>query len=45
MLRFDAEKINIREKYEEATKNVKFAGNELATLFVEKVGKIKETCS
>jgi len=35
----------LREKYEDATKNVKAAGNELGTLFVEKAEKIKLSCS
>lgn len=45
MFRFDREIVTVREKYDDATKNVKFAGNELGTLFNEKVAKIKETCS
>ncbi len=43
--RYNSEIINIKEKYQDATKNVKQAGNEIATMFVEKVAKIKETCS
>lgn len=45
LAKFNSELQNIREKYDDATKNVKAAGNELGTMFVEKVGKIKETCS
>lgn len=43
--KFNTELKTLKEKYEESTKNVKAAGNELGSMFVDKAEKIKLSCS